>query len=124
MKLQLMLASVMNRFLGDNAFENAANKNDSYANAPEWVKNFLAPIFGILEWLLPVLMILIGVAGIIFIILVAVKFAKSENADQREAEKKRLINIAVAVVVMVIAILLIFVAPNLLVNILTSTIGG
>ena len=104
MKLTLLLANVMNRFLG------APIVDVEYAEGtPEWVQTMVAPIFDILGWLLPLIMILIGVAGVIYIIIVGVKFAKAENADEKDQAKKKLINIAIALIVIIVALILVFV---------------
>ena len=109
MKLTLLLANVMNRFLGADTGANTNIKPDDYGNAPGWVQNMIAPIFSILEWLLPVIMILLGVAGVIYIIVVGVQYAKSETADQKDAAKKKLINIAVALIIMLVALIIVFI---------------
>jgi len=104
MKLQLMLTNVMNRFLGVSSLTST-----EYGGAPQWVQNILAPIFTILDWLLPVIMIVLGIAGIIFAIVLGVNYAKAENADEKDAAKKRLINAVVGIVITIVAIALIFV---------------
>ena len=114
MKLQLMLANVINRFMGNNLTGGSGGTTttittDDYGNAPGWVKEMIQPIFDILGWLLPVIMILLGVAGVIYIIIVGVQYAKSENADEKDAAKKKLINIAVALIIMLVALIVVFI---------------
>ena len=106
MKLTLLLANVMNSFLG------ASIKPEFSEGTPEWVQNILAPIFDVLGWLLPLLMILIGVAGLIYLIIVGVKFAKAENADEKDQAKKKLINIAIALIVIIVALVIVLVFIN------------
>ena len=105
MKLQLMLASVLNKFLGAQT----SLSETEYGGAPQWVKNILKPIFGILGWLLPVIMIVLGIAGIIFAIVLGVNYAKAENAEQKDEAKKRLIGAVVGIVITIVAVALIFV---------------
>ena len=128
MKLQLMLINVVNRFLGASNNVSTTTGNSSgassttgkfnsttgnYSGAPEWVNKFLEPIFKILtSWLLPVLLILVGFAGTIYIIMLSIKYARAENADEKDQAKKNLINVVIAVVIMAVALLLIFLFIN------------
>lgn len=111
MKLQLLLANVINRFLGaaDPPQTTTTVGTDDYGNAPQWVRDMITPIFSILSWLLPVIMILLGIAGVIYIIVVGVQYAKAENADEKDAAKKKLINIAVALIIMILALIIVFI---------------
>ena len=113
MKLTLMLANVMNRFLGSP--EPDANSpaiglpTDTDNKVPQWVENILAPIFDILEWLLPVIMICLGIAGVVFAIVLGVNYAKAENAEAKDKAKGRLINAVVGILVTIVALVLIFI---------------
>lgn len=108
MKLQLLLANVMNKFLGAGIVDDS----DYADTTPDWVKNILNPIFEVMGWLLPLIMILVGVAGMIYLIVVGVKFAKAENADEKDQAKKKLINIAIALIVIIIALVVVLVFIN------------
>lgn len=82
----------------------------AYADGtPEFVVNIINPIFDILGWLLPVIMILIGLVGVIYSIVLGLNFAKAESSDQRDAAKKKLISVVIGVMVIIIAILLVFI---------------
>ena len=105
MKLQLLLANVMNRFMGEMINKESLEN----AGTPGWVTSMIQPIFNILDWLLPVIMILLGVAGVIYVIVLSVKYARAENADEKDQAKKRLINVAVGLIIMVIALIIVFV---------------
>jgi len=95
------------RFLGD---ANDVFKTDDTATAaPSFVQNILNPVFGVLKWLLPVIMILIGLVGIIYSIVLGLNFAKAESSDQRDAAKKKLISVVIGVLVIIIAILLVYI---------------
>lgn len=108
MKLQLLLANVMNRFLGATETTSKLGPDD-WGSAPDWVQQMIKPIFTMLDWLLPLIMILLGIAGVIYIIIVSVQYAKAENADEKDAAKKKLINVAVALAIMYIALIIIFI---------------
>ena len=68
-----------------------------------WLSSILVPMSTVL-W---VLLVLVGVAGSIYAVYVGVKMARAESAEQRDENKKRLINIIVSIVV-VIALILFF----------------
>ena len=108
MKLQLLLTKVMNRFMGIDAFEGVSTGNEA-GKTPEFVVDIIQPIFDVLDWLLPVIMIVLGLAGIVYAIILGINYAKAENADQKDAAKKRLINVVIGVLVMLIALILIFI---------------
>lgn len=106
MKFQLMLANVMNRFMGGSIL----GDDEIWAeDVPGFVKNILDPIFGVLGWLLPVIMILLGLAGTVYAIVLGVNYAKAESADQKDAAKKRLINTVIGIVIIILALLLVFI---------------
>ena len=67
----------------------------------EWLRTLLATMQTIL-W---VLLVLVGAAGAIYAIYVGVKMARAESAEQRDENKKRLINIIVSIVIVVVLIL-------------------
>lgn len=93
-------------------------------DAPEWVKNVINPLLEILDALLVPILIIIGTAGSIYAIVLAVNFSRAETADKREEAKKRMINAIVGLVVMVLllVILQLFVsyAPDIATWISTS----
>ena len=103
MRLELLLANVMNRFMGLSAAD------QDWGDAPQWVRSMIKPLFGVLDWLLPVVMILLGFAGVIYVIVLSVKFAKAESADAKDAAKKQLINVAVALIIMLVALVVVFI---------------
>jgi len=107
MKLQLLLSNMLNKFTG--AAITLDSNTSTNRGTPEFVQNIINPIFKVLDWLLPVIMIVLGIAGIIYSIVLGVNYAKAENADQKDAAKKRLINVVIGVLVMLIALVLIFI---------------
>ncbi len=103
MRLELLLANVMNKFMG------LSISDQEWNGAPSWVQSMIKPLFSVLDWLLPVVMILLGFAGVIYVIVLSVKFAKAESADAKDAAKKQLINVAVALIIMLVALVLVFI---------------
>ena len=101
----MKLLNAMTRFLGDIGVE----EGQWAAGTPGFVINIIDPIFDVLGWLIPVIMILIGIAGTIYAIVLGLNFAKAENAEQKDAAKKKLINVVIGVLVIIIALILIFI---------------
>lgn len=67
----------------------------------EWVTKIMGPLSTVL-W---VMLILVGAAGSIYAVYVGVKMARAESQEQRDENKKRLINIIVSIVVVIVLIL-------------------
>jgi len=70
-----------------------------------WIMNILIPILEILDGLLIPVIILLGVAGSVYAIVLGVQYAKAESADKRDEAKKRLINAVIGVVIMLVALI-------------------
>lgn len=66
-----------------------------------WVTKIMGPLSTVL-W---VMLILVGAAGSIYAVYVGVKMARAESQEQRDENKKRLINIIVSIVVVIVLIL-------------------
>ncbi len=96
------MLSVMTRFMG--AWYDDINKIDT-DKMPEWVKNIIVPILKVLDQLLIPVIIILGVAGAIYGIVLGVQFSKAETADKRDETKKRLINAVIGVVIMLVALI-------------------
>ena len=93
--------------------------------------NFLGGIFnpdagdfGKMEWLYPIakflddilipFIIIVLVAGAIWIVLLGIKLARAEDTGKADEAKKRLINVAIAIVAVIVFIfLLAFVSSNI-----------
>lgn len=67
----------------------------------DWVSKIMGPLSTVL-W---VMLILVGAAGSIYAVYIGVKMARAESQEQRDENKKRLINIIVSIVVVVVLIL-------------------
>lgn len=66
-----------------------------------WVQNLMS----VLSTVLWVLLALVGAAGGIYALYIGIKMARAESAEQRDENKKRLINIVVSIVVVIVLIL-------------------
>lgn len=53
----------------------------------------------IIDQFLPVAIILVGMVGAIYCIVMGVKYAKSESSEEKDAVKKKLINAAIGIVI-------------------------
>lgn len=90
------LLSLMIKFIG---------ADDTTTTRPDWVYSIIRPIINVLDSLLIPVIILLGVAGSIYAIVLGVQYAKAESADKREEAKKRLINAVIGVVIMLVALI-------------------
>ena len=72
------------------------------ANLPSWLK---ALIDAISNFINPIL-ILVATAGIIYAIVVGVKFARAEDKGQRDEAKQKLITVIIGIVVTAVLIAL------------------
>ena len=99
MKLQLLLSKFM---MGSVELKNGGNM-------PTWIFNILNPIFSVLQSLLLPVIIILGIAGMVYAIVLGVQFARAESSDQRDAAKKRLINAVIGVVIMLVALIAMFI---------------
>lgn len=89
----------------------------NYGQAPKWVCEVIAPILNVLNTLLIPVIIILGVAGMIYGIVLGVQYSKAETADKREELKKRLISaaIGIGIALVVLIVMKIFVknAPSI-----------
>ena len=79
----------------------------NYGSAPTWVIEIIAPILNVLNSLLIPVIILLGTAGMIYVIVLGVQYTKAETADKRDEAKKRLIHAAIGVIIMLVALILV-----------------
>ena len=70
--------------------------------APGWVNTLVNAVMNIIN---PVL-ILVATAGILYAIVVGVKFAKAEDKAQRDEAKQKLITVIIGIVVTAVLIVL------------------
>ncbi len=68
-------------------------------------ESWLPTLLSTLSTVLWVLLALVGAAGGIYALYIGIKMARAESAEQRDENKKRLINIVVSIVVVIVLIL-------------------
>ena len=66
---------------------------------------WLTPLMNVLSTLMWVVLALVGAAGGIYAVYIGVKMARADSAEQREENKKRMINIIVSIVVVIVLII-------------------
>lgn len=87
-----------------NSLLNAASWNDIVRDfGAEW--GWISTLMTTLSTVLWVLLALVGAAGGIYALYVGIKMARADSAEQREENKKRLINIVISIVVVIVLIL-------------------
>lgn len=99
--MQNFILNVMMRFVGATDWSSVKENTDM----PGWIANILVPILEVLDSLLVPVIIILGVAGMIYAIVIGVQYAKAESSDKREEAKKRLINAVIGVVIMLVALI-------------------
>ena len=109
MKLQLLLSKLINfRLLGggtDDKHLSDAGKKEFKEYEESWFYDIINPLVKILDSLLVPIIIILGVAGAIYSIVLGVQYAKAETTDKRDEAKKRLINAVIGVVIMLIVLI-------------------
>ncbi len=66
--------------------------------------SWLNPLMSTLSTILWVVLALVGAAGGIYAVYVGIKMARADSAEQRDENKKRMINIIVAIIVVIVLI--------------------
>lgn len=98
------MLSVMTRFMGADAWYDKVDQISS-DKMPGWIKNIIVPILKVLDQLLIPVIIMLGVAGAIYGVVLGVQYSKAESADKRDEAKKRLINAVIGVVIMLVVLI-------------------
>ncbi len=95
--------NILNSLLNATAsWQDVLNKlNENGNNSWGWVGTLMTTLSTVL-W---VLLALVGAAGGIYALYVGIKMARADSAEQREENKKRLINIVISIVVVIVLIL-------------------
>lgn len=70
-----------------------------------WAKDIVVPLVTILDSLLIPIMIIVGIAGAIYAIVIGVQYSKAESGEKRDEAKKKLINGAIGIVVALIILI-------------------
>jgi len=67
------------------------------------------------DWLIPVIMIIIGMVGAIYFLVMGIKYSKADGEEERNESKKKLINagigVGVALLVMIVLLVILNNAP-------------
>lgn len=91
----------MNMFLANVAMLLADGVSDAYGGGlPSWFKTLISAVKNVIN---PVL-IVVATAGILYSIVVGVKFVKADTKDEREEAKQKLITVIIGIVVTVILV--------------------
>ena len=77
-----------------------------WGDTPKWVVDVLQPIINVLDSLLLPIIIILGVAGMIYGIVLGVQYAKAESADKRDENKKRMIHGVIGIVIILVLLIL------------------
>lgn len=94
----------MNGMLGDVAFSwTKVIEKINESGHGDW--NWLTSLLSTLSTVLWVLLALVGAAGAIYALYVGIKMARADSAEQRDENKKRLINIIISIVVVIVLII-------------------
>lgn len=79
----------------------------------EFWKDAILILAKIADWLIPVIMIIIGMVGAIYFTVVGIRYAKAENEEHKNEAKKKLINAGIGVgISLLIMIALLLVLSN------------
>lgn len=84
--------------------------------APAWVNAFVGAVNNIIG---PIL-ILVATAGVIYSIVVGIRFVKAEDKSQRDEAKQKLIMVIVGIVVTIVLIILFYWLSNNIESILSG----
>lgn len=90
------LMTKMLNFLG--GYSDAVDGINDEGKDGEWIK-MMKTLVKIVDQFLPVAIILVGMVGAIYCIVMGVKYAKSESSEEKDAVKKKLINAAIGIVI-------------------------
>lgn len=93
-------------------FEDNVKKMVFAKDTPDWIINMLYPVYKVGKSLLVPVFILLALAGAALIISLSIKYAKSENADEKDNAKKRLIWACIGVLIMLVALVVILIFIN------------
>ena len=102
--------TVFARFLGgiqdtvDKQVGNNTGESDHSTQADFW-NNMLRTLASIADWLLPVIMILIGMVGAIYAVVLGVRYSQAESDEKKNEAKKKMINALVGVLIAILIML-------------------
>ena len=79
---------------------------------PDWLINILYPVISVGKSFVVPIFIVLGLGGVALIISISVKYAKAENADEKDHAKNRLIWACIGVLIMIIALIIVIIFIN------------
>lgn len=94
--------ALLSRFLLVDTSKVESNLKDGKGG---WAKDVVVPLVGILDALLIPIIIIVGMAGAIYAIVIGVQYSKAEGSEKRDEAKKKLINGLIGVVVALIILI-------------------
>lgn len=74
-----------------------------------WLNEVLNPVVNLLSILLEPLLILVATAGIIYVIILGVNYARAETSDKKDEAKKRIINAVVGLAITIVLLFLLYI---------------
>lgn len=74
------------------------------ATLPGWINTLISAVYKVIG---PILMV-VAIAGIVYSIVVGVKFVKADSKDEREEAKQKLISVIIGIVVTAVLIALFY----------------
>lgn len=89
-----------------------------------WVDNILNPVVELLSTLLQPLLILVATAGIIYVVILGVNYARAETSDKKDEAKKRIINAVVGLVITIVLLFLLYILIDNMPTIINWIQGG
>ena len=90
------LGQIINRFLGD--YSSTVKGIEGDEKNKEWM-DMIKTLVRIVDQFMPVVMIGLGFVGAIYVVILGVKYAKSENDEAKAETKKKLINGIVGILI-------------------------
>ena len=95
--LMVFLGKVINRFLGDYSSDIKDITGDSSNQGQQEWLSMVKTLVKIVDQFLPVAMILLGLVGAVWVIVLGIQYGKAESDDVKTEAKKKLINTIVGV---------------------------
>lgn len=93
-KLTSFLGNIINRFLG--SYSDAVDGLTGNGKDNEWME-MVKTLVRIVDQFMPIAMIVVGMVGSIYVIILGIQYSKSENEEAKAEAKKKLINGAVGI---------------------------
>ena len=100
----------------NNAFKEYLNDPDgaelSGTSSLEFWKETVIILARMADWLIPVIMIIIGMVGAIYFTVIGIRYAKADGEESKNEAKKKLINAGIGVGVALLIMIVLLVILN------------